>query len=237
MKKHSLVNAYLQNYSLGEKWELTANETDNISQVVVIPAFAERETLLHTLESLAQNPPSSLEHSFIMCVVNNGGNAPSAAVANNLQTIEYLDALVKKKSLKKFNGDKELCPLLANVSDAKLKLGYIDASSPGYEMPDNTAGVGMARKIGMDMALRLLKNSSTPVNLILSLDSDTLVQNNYLDVIRNYFTPELRRRLWLMNIRCPGLLRNRRRYVVMKFFCDTGFSDCAMQNLPGLFIV
>ena len=50
----------------------------------------------------------------------------------------------------------------------------------GYEIPQNTGGVGMARKIGMDMALRLLKKSSTPRNLILSLDADTLVQNNYL---------------------------------------------------------
>jgi len=192
MKKHSLVDAYLQNYSVGEKWELTANKTDNISQVVVIPAYSERETLLHTMASLAQNPSVSLEHSFIMCVVNNSCNSPSAVLENNRQTIEYLDALVKRNSLKKFSGDKELYPLLVKVSDAGLKLGYIDASSQGYEMPQNTAGVGMARKIGMDMALRLLKKSYAPINLILSLDSDTLVQKNYLGAIKNYFTPGIK---------------------------------------------
>jgi hypothetical protein len=192
MKKPFLIDAYLQNYSVGEQWELTANDTDNISQVVVIPAYSERETLLHTLASLAKNQPSSLEYSFIMCVVNNCNNSPSAALENNRQTIEYLDALVKKKSLKKFSGDQELYPLLVNVSDAGLKLGYIDASTQGYEMPQNTGGVGLARKIGMDMALRLLKKSSAPGNLILSLDSDTLVQNNYLEAIRNYFTPGIK---------------------------------------------
>ena len=41
-------------------------------------------------------------------------------------------------------------------SDAGLRIGYIDASSEGYEIPDNEGGVGMARKIGMDMALNLL---------------------------------------------------------------------------------
>jgi hypothetical protein len=39
------------------------------------------------------------------------------------------------------------------------------------------------------MALRLLKKSSAPRNLILSLDADTLVQNNYLSATNNYFTP------------------------------------------------
>ena len=71
MKKNSLIDTYLQNYSVGEKWELIANDTDNISQVVVIPAYAEKEMLFSTLASLAQNPPSSLEYSFIMCVINN----------------------------------------------------------------------------------------------------------------------------------------------------------------------
>jgi hypothetical protein len=40
----------------------------------------------------------------------------------------------------------------------------------------------------MDMALRLLKKSSAPRNLIISLDADTIVQNNYLSAIHNYFT-------------------------------------------------
>ncbi len=81
---------------------------------------------------------------------------------------------------------------MLDLSDAKLKLGYIDASSRMNEMPQNLGGVGMARKIGMDMALRLLKKSSTPRNLILSLDADTLVQNNYLSAINNYFTQKVK---------------------------------------------
>jgi hypothetical protein len=78
------------------------------------------------------------------------------------------------------------------LADSKLKLGYIDASAGGYEMPSETGGVGMARKIGMDMALLLLGNSSSLPNLILSLDADTLVQNNYLFSIRNYFTSNIK---------------------------------------------
>jgi glycosyltransferase involved in cell wall biosynthesis len=189
MKKKSLIDTYLQNYSVGEKWELTANNTDNISQVVVIPAYAEKDMLFSTLASLAENSPPSLEHSFLMCVVNNADNDTPDVKENNLRTIEYLDALIRNKSFKRFADDSELYPLLSGLSAANLKLGYIDASSGGCEIPQDTAGVGMARKIGMDMALRLLKNSSSASNLIISLDADTLVQSNYLSAIRKYFTP------------------------------------------------
>ena len=57
MKKSSLTDIYLQNYAVGENWELIANDTDNISNVVVIPAYAERDMLFFTLASLAQNRP------------------------------------------------------------------------------------------------------------------------------------------------------------------------------------
>jgi hypothetical protein len=50
----------------------------------------------------------------------------------------------------------------------------------------------MARKIGMDMALRLLNKSSSEKKLIISLDADTLVQTNYLAAIKNYFTPKIK---------------------------------------------
>lgn len=203
MKKNSSIDNYLRKYSVGERWQLIADNTDNIFQVVVIPAYAERETLFYTLASLAQNMPSSLEHSFIICVINNRDNSPQTEVENNRQTIEYLDALVRKKSLKKFNADRELYHLLVVVSDARLKLGYIDASSTGCEIPRNTGGVGMARKIGMDTALRLLKRNSDQRNLILSLDADTLVQNNYLSAIKKYFTPKIKTAIVAYEHRMP----------------------------------
>ena len=87
MNKPFLINTYLQNYSTVGKWNLIAKNTENISQVVVIPAYAEREMLFSTLASIVQNPPSSLEYSFILCVINNKDNSPPAAIKNNLETI------------------------------------------------------------------------------------------------------------------------------------------------------
>ena len=48
MKKPSLLDTYLRNYSVGEKWNLIAQNTENISQVVVIPAYAEKENIFST---------------------------------------------------------------------------------------------------------------------------------------------------------------------------------------------
>ena len=192
MNKPSLFEDYLEKYSAGKRWNLVAGNIENISQVVVIPAYAEKEMLFSTLVSLAQNPSTSLEYSLVLCVINNKSDSPSEQVSNNQTTIEYLDALVRKKVLGKFNSDKTTYQQLLKIADSKLKLSYIDASSKGCEIPKSDGGVGMARKIGMDMALRLLSKSASDKKLIISLDADTLVQTNYLAAVKKYFTPKIK---------------------------------------------
>lgn len=187
MTKHSSLNQYLQKYSVSDHWNMVAGNTRNISQVVVIPAYAERDMLFSTLASLALNPPSSLDYSFVLCVVNNKKNSSYEDKENNQQTLEYLQALVKRRILKKLNLDPKLKEKLHDIADSGLRLGFIDASTAGCEIPDNEGGVGMARKIGMDTALKLLLMESLSEKPILSLDADTFVQNNYLPTIKNYF--------------------------------------------------
>lgn len=188
MKKSSLLDKYLKNYSVGETWRLIADDTDHISQVVVIPAYAEREMLFSTLASLAQNTPAALASSLVICVVNNQMSSPDEVKRNNLQTMECLESLIQKQSLHVFQKERQLYRSLADIGDANMKLGYINASTPGYEIPQHVGGVGMARKIGMDTALRLLGTESATPQVILSLDADTLVQDNYLSAIRQNFT-------------------------------------------------
>ena len=192
MNKPSLLEDYLEKYSAGNKWNLVAAEIENISQVVVIPGYAEKEMLFSTLEYLAQNHPSSLEYSLILCVINNKSDTPHMQINDNQNTMKYLDALIRKKVIGKFKSDREIYPQLQKIADSKLRLGYIDASSKGCEMPLRYGGVGMARKIGMDKALRLMKASPSEKKLIISLDADTLVQTNYLATIKNYFTSKIK---------------------------------------------
>lgn len=188
MKNSSLLDKYLKNYSVGETWRLNANDTDHISQVVVIPAYAEREMLFSTLASLARNTPADLASSLVICVVNNQMHSPNEVKKNNLQTMECLERLIRKQSLHVFQKERQLYQHLTEIGDANMKLGYINASTPGYEIPQHVGGVGMARKIGMDTALRLLGTESATPHVIFSLDADTLVQDNYLSAIGQDFT-------------------------------------------------
>ena len=122
MNKPSLLEDYLEKYSAGKNWNLVAGNIENVSQVVIIPAYAEKEMLFSTLVSLAQNPSTSLEYSLVLCVINNKSETPPDQVSNNQTTIEYLDALVRKKVLKKFNSDQRIYPQLLKIADTKLKL-------------------------------------------------------------------------------------------------------------------
>ena len=61
MKKASLINDYLRRYAAGPSWRLRAEDSGPVEQVVVIPAYAERDLIFFTLASLAANPEAMLE--------------------------------------------------------------------------------------------------------------------------------------------------------------------------------
>jgi hypothetical protein len=55
------------------------------------------------------------------------------------------------------------------------------------ELRKKWAGAGLARKSGMDEAIRRFNLYNKPNGIIVSLDADTLVEENYLVEIENYF--------------------------------------------------
>jgi hypothetical protein len=65
-------------------------------------------------------------------------------------------------------------------------LHWVHAASPGKELPPRQ-GVGLARKIGLDLALRCLDFVSGDP-LLVCLDADTLVQPDYLSAITRHFS-------------------------------------------------
>ncbi|MFO7569190.1 MAG: hypothetical protein R6W75_05285 [Smithellaceae bacterium] len=189
MNKPALIDNYFEKYAADASvWKITANYPKALRQVVVIPAYAENEMLFGTLVSLARNPASQLEKTLIICVVNNKQDAGSVVRENNFQTIQRLDALIENKSAYACVSGSGQEKIMQEIAASPLKLGYVDASSHGCEIPRNEGGVGMARKIGMDAALSLLRETMDEPGLILSLDADTRVEPNYLEAISQYFT-------------------------------------------------
>ncbi|MBN2663001.1 MAG: hypothetical protein JXR68_05075, partial [Bacteroidales bacterium] len=54
-------------------------------------------------------------------------------------------------------------------------------------LPEKSAGPGLARKIGMDLALKYFNSINLSSGIIVSLDADTTTQNNYFQAINDFF--------------------------------------------------
>jgi hypothetical protein len=156
--------AYLHNRASLSPWRVSGNAGTDHAGAVVIPALAESEHLFATLDSLAQNPPELLRDFLVVVVVNHRASTEPADRADNLRTLEGLSDY---------------------ADSSPLNLAWIDAASPGLELPEG-GGVGLARKIGLDHALGRLDFDRAPP-LLLSLDADTLVQPDYLPAVREHF--------------------------------------------------
>lgn len=157
---------YLKSRGIAGEWVLKGCSKTCFTGAVVIPALAESANLFSTLESLSASPQSELDNFIILVVVNNRLDASDADKADNQHTLALL-------------------PEYAN-SRTKLNLAWIDAASKGKELPLKNGGVGMARKIGADLALTVLDYSKKE-RLIVFLDADTIVRPDYLSAITNHF--------------------------------------------------
>jgi len=83
-----------------------------------------------------------------------------------------------------YKTDNKKTLLFLSTSEYPFTLGVIDAASPGLELSTKKAGVGFARKIGLDLVLPHMTDKKS---LLLSTDADTTVASHYLQTILNYF--------------------------------------------------
>ncbi len=147
-----------------------------MERVVVIPALAESSSLFRTLAGIAGNPSDELAKTLVLCVVNNH-RPPLAApeeIRDNQNTLTLLEDLLRGDA-RLHSQPAEMRDDLRQIAGSELRLGWIDASSPGLEIPERDGGVGTARKIGMDAALTLLDGRGPGGGVICCLDADTLV--------------------------------------------------------------
>ena len=146
---------------------------------IVIPVYGEYDYIGKTLYSLFENGANYLKKTFILLVINNPAEgANSCYVKENQHLLRELN----DESFQKGVGVEDLVVEKNQLN--MLNLAWIDASSSGLELPGK-GGVGMARKLGMDSVLTNLNWDKDPI--IISLDADTLVEKNYLEMIDSFF--------------------------------------------------
>ncbi|MBN2538749.1 MAG: glycosyltransferase family 2 protein [Deltaproteobacteria bacterium] len=184
------IEKYLTHYSVGTRWRIVSGSLRGIDTVVVIPALAESGHIFKTIAGLSENPPDELSRTLVVCVINNGdADVVSAdAFTDNQRTLKILRRLIDDDGGDVPNSRQSV--YFDRIRQSGLRVAYIDASSPGMEMPGKSAGVGFARKIGMDLALKVFNYDNDYPKLLLCLDADTLVEPNYLSAVRDFFEKE-----------------------------------------------
>jgi glycosyltransferase involved in cell wall biosynthesis len=158
----SLNNLYLERYASKKK---LIHETPwgTLGLCVIIPCFNEAE-LLETLQSLAKCDSIGIGVEIIV-VINHSLNADNDIVESSRLTF-----IESKQWGSTFS-----------TSEIRFHIVYVSDLDPKH------AGVGLARKIGMDEAVRRLESIGNPNGIIVCLDADSLVDKNYLTAVWKHF--------------------------------------------------
>jgi len=173
----SFVLSYLKKHST-DKWSIEAEDLKNINNIVVIPAIKEYENIISLLKSVLENDTIYFDETLSLFVINNPENCNHDIKEDNRKTIAFLRNLIGKKS----NDD-----FAKKIYEKGIKIGLVDASSENKALLDKEAGVGLARKIGMDLALEVFNYKSNRKKILICLDADCIVDKNYLKEIINTF--------------------------------------------------
>jgi hypothetical protein len=172
------VNGYLRKYSFGN-WNLESNIQNEIDNAVVIPVISEYENLQKLLTSLLNNDNTYFPQTAIIIVVNNFSDSSEEIKHDNQKSLNFLRTIISKN----YSED----PLVSEIIKSNLNICLIDASSKGLEMPNKLGGVGLARKIGMDTALKIFDYNSSSKKILICLDADCVIDPNFLtEIVREF---------------------------------------------------
>lgn len=131
--------------------------------IVVIPTYNEPDFLV-CLRSLYAN----IFHDFnvlLLIIVNSPVLSSQHIVEQNKKTIEEINNFTNTHH------------------HQNLDIEIIRARN----LPKKISGPGLARKIGMDLALQYFNSVNLTSGIIVSLDADTTMQPNYFQVINDFF--------------------------------------------------
>jgi hypothetical protein len=161
-RTQSPVDYYFQRFGFCGR-QIECAPSPNLGLVVVIPCYAEPD-LIGALEALwrCERPQCAVE---VITIINSAEDAIPSVHALNRDTAEKARAWT-----------------LAHADDG-LRFFCLNFE----DLPAKTAGVGLARKIGMDEALRRLSDVGRIEGAIVCFDADCTCDPNYLIEIERFF--------------------------------------------------
>jgi hypothetical protein len=157
------ITAYINKRASGN-WKIENDYPKYFQKIIVVPSIAESDNLPALIKSLEQNDELELLNTLLLIVVNNSNSSTEEVKNDNQKTLAYL------KNIK-----------------SRVNISFIDAFSAGKEMDDKNGGVGLARKIGMDLALTKFDYLSINKKILICTDVDCVVDSTYLSEISQEF--------------------------------------------------
>ena len=160
MQFQNNLKKYLKNRS-ENNWQLnTSPIKKRYDFFIIVPAKAEKKNLPFLLASISEQNQKYLANCLVILIINNSNNDSKKIIKNNKETLEYLD-----------------------TTTFDFELRYVDASTGNNSLPEKKSGVGLARKIGADLAIKY----SNPLSIICYTDADVIISSNYLKIISDYY--------------------------------------------------
>ncbi|MCB0478839.1 MAG: glycosyltransferase family 2 protein [Crocinitomicaceae bacterium] len=154
IQNQSIAEKYFERFGFRDQF-VQEKPTAGLGIIVVIPSYNE-DQLAQSLESLSQCTPPKCGVELIV-VINNSENASPEIKEKHRQTVH---------DLKKLNLN---FPLHLILED---------------HLPQKHAGVGLARKIGMDEAARRFSEIQKN-GVIACFDADAVCEKNYLEILES----------------------------------------------------
>ena len=155
-------NLYLTRYAYEEQL-IPERPPSQLDLIVTIPCYNEPQ-LIRSLQSLRQCTVDDI-HAEVIVMINEPMEAPPDITAQNRRTYE------------------EALDWAACHSDNRIRF-YILYKK---DLPKKHAGVGLARKIAMDEAVRRFEKLCKPEGVIACFDADSVCDDSYLQAVHHFF--------------------------------------------------
>jgi len=159
----SIVNQYFNRFPF-RKINIALEPSKDLKIIVVIPSYNEKN-IQPTIDSLFLKQDDFSFNVEVIVLINNSESEIEEIKEQNLLTLKTLQILSETYSKRNMH----LIPVLIGDLDAKH------------------AGVGWARKLGMDIATQRFRTINFN-GIIVGLDADTVVESNYLNSIYSFFS-------------------------------------------------
>lgn len=159
---NNIYESYLSKHKLHEI-RIDADPESELNYIIVIPAYYEPDIIL-TLDSLAA---ITIDHIYveIIIVLNYSESSDESVITFHSQQFKEIQHWI-------------------NLHSNQFLKFY--CTTP-IVFKDKVAGVGSARKAGMDEAVNRFKTIGNQKGVIINLDADCLVHKDYLKTIDGYF--------------------------------------------------